>query len=155
MKLRLWMVAAALLLVAVAFSAWQQRSGLEAPPVQPIVLAVAADCDSARAACLAQGEGLEVELWLGPPVVSLTPFDIALRRVDGVLGESAVVEVQFVMPGMDMGINRYRLARVANGLWQGRAILPVCTSSRVDGIAALDIRDGPHRWTAALPFTSD
>lgn len=152
-KLRLWMVAAAVLLVAVTFSAWRLRSGLDAPPV-PLTVS-AADCDSARAACGAQGEGLQIELRLGPPVRPLEPFDVALRVADGVLTDAARVEVQFVMRGMDMGINRYRLARAADGIWRGRAILPVCTSQRADWIAELDIRDGTYRWTASLPFTSE
>lgn len=152
-KPRLWMAAAAVLLVAVAVGAWRLRSGADAPPV-PLV-ASATDCDSARTACGAQGEGLRIELRLGPPVQPLEAFDIALRIADGTLTDAAAVEVQFVMRGMDMGINRYRLARAADGVWRGRAVLPVCTSRRTDWIAELDIRDGTHRWTAALPFTSE
>lgn len=152
-KVRLWIVAAAVLLVAVVISAWRLRSGLDVPSV-PLV-ASATDCDSARTACGAQGEGLEIELRLGPPVQPLEPFDIALRIADGALADSAVVEVRFVMQGMDMGINRYRLARAADGIWRGRAVLPVCTSRRTDWLAELDIRDGARRWTVALPFTSE
>lgn len=47
--------------------------------------------------------------------------------------------VSFQMSGMNMGFNRYDLKPDANGTWTARITLPVCTVSRVDWIAELNL----------------
>ena len=155
-KRQQWMSALGLLLAGVVlFGLWAYRSGPNAESGTATPLKVAADCDSARATCVAQAEGLAVELALGPEVRPMTPFQIRLLAAEGPLSASAGVELEFQMRAMDMGLNRYRLRRDEQGIWSGRAILPVCSSGRSDWLAQLDIRDGERRWTAVLPFTTE
>lgn len=112
-----------------------------------------AGCDSARRACGAQGDDFAIEWLLGPPVRPLESFALQLRVVRGSVPMDAQITVDFQMRDMDMGQTRYRLQRAADGVWQGRAMLPVCVSGRSDWVAALSIQADGRRWTAELPFT--
>lgn len=152
MRKTFWVLLTVLALIALAIGLWSLRPDADtARPATP--LQVAADCDCARQACVARGAELDLELLLGPPVRPMEAFDIRLRSLRGVLGVDAQISVEFQMRAMDMGLNRYRLEPAADGLWQGRAILPVCTTGRSDWVARIDIEQGGRRWTAELPFT--
>lgn len=151
----LGIVAVLILIAMVLLGQWKLRSGSAVPSGSAATLTVAPGCDSARTACVAQGDGLTIELLLGPPVQPLQPFDMRFQVVQGTLGDAARVELRFVMRDMDMGLNRYRLAYAPDGVWLGQATLPMCTSRRTDWIAQLEIRDGGRRWTAELPFSSE
>ncbi len=155
---RVWMKwVAAVLIAAGLVGVWTWRSGLDRSAQNAVALQVEADCDSAQRACRARGDDLEFELRLGPPVQPMQSFEIALRSLRGNLvmdrGADARVEVQFQMRAMDMGINRYRLIADADGVWRGRAMLPVCSAGRSDWIVQVDISADGRRWQAELPFT--
>lgn len=128
---------------------WALRPALHAPAPPAIALHAEPDCDSARQSCRAHGDDLEIELRLGPALRPLEPFSIALR-VNPDAG--ARIEIEFQMRGMDMGLNRYRLDRDAEGVWRGRAVLPVCTTGRSDWYAVIEIAQGGKRWIAEMPF---
>jgi hypothetical protein len=128
------------------------RPALDRPVQETVVLRIETDCDSAQRACRARGDGLELELRLGPPVRPMEAFNIQLRKLRGVLVPDTHVEIQFQMRAMDMGINRYRLLADADGVWRGRAMLPVCTTGRSDWLARVEIMQNGRRWTAELPF---
>ena len=156
MKKRQRWVGALVLLVAVAvlFGIQIYRPAPDAGLETAEVLTVAADCDVAQTACTARGEGLAVELTLGPDAQPMEAFKIRLRTTEDQLPASAVVELEFRMQAMDMGMNRYRLLRNDQGAWTGEATLPVCSSGRSDWLAEVDIRHGGQRWTASFPFTA-
>lgn len=129
---------------------WTLRPGMT-PPQTAVTLQSEPDCDSAQQPCRAHGDDLEISLRLGPPVRPLESFNIELR---GELEAAARIDVQFLMRGMDMGLNRYRLGRDADGVWRGRAVLPVCTTGRSDWYAVIGIEQGGRRWIAELPFVA-
>lgn len=132
---------------------WALRPGMEVSSPTATPLQIEMDCDSALRVCAARSDALDIALQLGPPVRPMQAFEIQVRSLRGPLGADARVDVQFQMRAMDMGINRYRLAIAADGVWRGTAILPVCASGRSDWIAQLDIRAGGRHWIAELPFT--
>jgi hypothetical protein len=140
------------LVIAIPGGTWFLRRGSDAPSATATAMQVAADCDSAQRACAARGGDLEFELRLGPPVRPMEAFDIRLHGLRGTLAADAQVSVAFEMRAMDMGLNRYRLERAADGSWQGRAILPVCTTGRSDWLARVEIVQHSQRWIAELPF---
>lgn len=144
-----------LVVVTILLVAWRYRAILQPAPATAQTLAVDAGCDSAHTACVARVETLAIEIGLGPSVRPMQPFNIRLRTVLGRLSDSAQVELQFQMRGMDMGLNRYRLVAGDTGVWHGQAILPVCSQGRSDWIAQLEIHDGGRHWAATLPFTTD
>lgn len=143
------MLLIAVLALAMA-GAWLLRPGKDMLPESTASLQVAGDCDVAERACSARGGELHFELQLGPPVRPMEAFDIRLR---GTPAADAQISVEFRMIGMDMGLNRYRLERAADGEWRGRAMLPVCTTGRSDWMAQVEIIQGGRRWVAELPFT--
>lgn len=70
-------------------------------------------------------------------VAAKEPFDITLRNVPPQVQE---VFVSFSMRDMDMGFNRYKLLRQADGSWAARQIrLPVCVQGRSDYLADIHI----------------
>lgn len=145
-------VLSAALAIAILGGVWFLRPEMDATPGGALPLRVAAGCDSARHACVASGKDLEFEVRLGPPVRPMEPFEIRLRGLRDTLAADAQVSMEFQMRGMDMGLNRYRLERAADGAWQGRAILPVCTTGRSDWLARVEVVQRGQRWSAELPF---
>lgn len=151
---RAWIKYAVALLTAAGLVAlWTLRPGMDVSAPSATPLHVEADCDSALRACAARSDSVDIALQLGPPVRPMQVFTIQVRTLRGTLGADARVDVQFQMRDMDMGINRYRLAIDADGVWRGSALLPVCSSGRSDWIAQVEISTAKRRWTAELPFT--
>lgn len=131
----------------------ESGSGLGSGPGANALRLSDAACDSARRACVAEGDDFAIEWLLGPPVRALESFALELRVVRGSVPMDAQITVDFHMRAMDMGQTRYRLQRAADGVWHGRAMLPVCVSGRSDWVAAVSIQADGRRWTAELPFT--
>lgn len=140
------------LAIAILGGLWFLRPGRDATPGDAVPLRVAAGCDSAQQACVASGKDLEFEVRLGPPVRPMEAFEIRLHGLRDTLAAEAQISVEFQMRGMDMGLNRYRLERAADGDWRGRATLPVCTTGRSDWLARVDVVQHGRRWMAEMPF---
>ena len=118
-------------------------------------LQVTQGCDPVATTCEAQGSGVTMQLHLGPGVKPLQPFPLLLK-VQGAGAEKADIHVDFGMVGMDMGINRYQLQRVAGkpGQWQGRITLPICTAGRQDWIATVTMASAKGVYVARYTFSS-
>lgn len=109
-------------------------------------------CDVADSACTADfGEGHVLTLRLGPPVRPLTPFMV---QADITGMEARGVTVDFKMVGMDMGSNRYRLTP-KEGVWHGQTILPICTASRSDWTADVEVETPEGIVKARFGFVSE
>lgn len=118
------------------------------------LLGKAENCDAASEACRITAEGLGVTLMLGPDVRPLIPFPVKLVFESGGAVQGNVV-VDFQMPEMDMGVNRYRLQQSSATLWQGTATLPVCTVSRMDWIAIVEFSLDGQPYKLIYPFHSE
>ncbi len=113
-------------------------------------LRVEAGCEAHERACEALGEGVRIGLRLGDTEPkALSPFPVALE-LDGL--EATAVSLEFSMPAMEMGQNRYRLQRDATGLWRGEAMLPICSSGRLDWLARVRVESETERLLADFPF---
>ncbi len=97
------------------------------------------DCDPSLFPCRIMLGPVHGTFRLGPPVSPLVPMPINLT-----IGGSPISDpiVEFSMRDMDMGSNRYGLLAAGAGLWQGQAILPICSAARLD-------------WLVTLSFTVD
>ncbi|RRQ24625.1 hypothetical protein D5687_00195 [Guyparkeria sp. SCN-R1] len=113
--------------------------------------------------CQLKGEGCEIEIdGLGSFLVrmpeTVVPLEKAVFRVMP-QGEAAKavgeIRVDFEMIGMDMGINAYRLDRLADGTYREEIILPVCTTDRSDWRANLSIHSTAGAYLVRLPFSVD
>ena len=113
--------------------------------------------------CRVKGEGCEVTIdGLGTFLVSMPETVVPLEKFTFAVeprGEAArsvgSVRVDFEMVGMDMGINAYRLDRLADGRYQATIILPVCTTDRSDWLANLSIHSTEGAYLLRLPFEVD
>ena len=122
-------------------------------PVDASPLVVDTDCDPRREACTAEGEGMRLTLRLIEEVPVLAPFPV--RVTVAPVAAARAVSVDFTMPGMDMGLNRYRLRDAGNGQWEGTATLPVCTTGRTDWLATVTVQGEAGAWRAAFAFVTE
>ncbi len=103
-----------------------QQSGSEA--ARPII------CTDPVAGCTFIHNGLPAKLRFSPQPEVLRPFLLTLT-----VPKLRKASVSFQMSGMNMGFNRYDLKPETDNRWTARITLPVCTVSRVDWIAELDL----------------
>ncbi len=96
-----------------------------------------------------------LSLELAGDVRPLRPFELILRLPKEALPQAGQASVDFIMLGMDMGINRYTLTRQADGSYRAKVILPVCSSGRSDWVAKVSAIVGQEMWTADFPFVAE
>ena len=65
----------------------------------------------------------------------LQPVNVVITSKDAV-----EVHASFAMPGMAMGLNRYRLTHANSTVWQADVTLPVCVQGRSDWQALIEIK---------------
>jgi len=119
----------------------------ESPPAAES-LGKAEDCIPLGQTCTVRSESRAVDLTLPAGVEPLTPFSV----VAAVKGSRARrVTVDFSMKGMDMGKNRFALAEQGEH-WVGNAILPVCTTGRVDWVATVEVETEQRTLHAVFEF---
>ncbi len=116
-------------------------------------LGVATSCDAAISPCDVKLDNYRLKLLFTPAVKPLQPFVVELQ-LSGKNIEPKNVIMDFIMVGMDMGMNRYRLNK-SDDTWKGRAILPVCTASRTDWVANVEFMDKGKKYVVAFPFHTD
>lgn len=75
-----------------------------------------------------------------PPEI-MKPFILELRWVEPETAAGlSEVHASFAMEGMEMGLNRYRLSKVASDIWQAEIILPLCVRGRADWQMQIDAK---------------
>ena len=79
-----------------------------------------------------------------------TPKPMELFQLRATLPGARNVQARFMMQGMEMGLNRYRLQPANNGNWHGEVFLPACIQGRKDWILILETDNRQF----ALPFRS-
>lgn len=165
-----WWLASALAITVLGGVLLLDFSSLRAPPAvfsgevfalpapsaacNPLVL----NATDQGCAIVADGHGLRLQL--RGDVRPLRPFELVLSLPSGVKGMTSQASVDFVMVGMDMGVNRYTLMPQPNGDFQAKVILPVCSIGRSDWVAKLSVVVTlPHApatmWTADFPFSAE
>lgn len=100
-------------------------------------------CPDLTKLCRFEVVGKPVELRFSAPPSGLHPFTLQLYAP-----AARAVYASFIMRGMDMGFNRYRLLSGGAGNWQAQVLLPVCVTGRRDWVLTLTI-DGA---SVEIPF---
>ncbi len=138
-----------ILAAALALSACGRDDGQDQAAMQA---RTAGDCDPVRQRCDIAIDGLRLAVRMGPGVKALKAFPVRVwpglppgTRIDKFF-------VSFTMAGMDMGMNRYRLAEQPDGSWLAEVTLPICTSGRTDWIATIELHTDQGRWKVPVPF---
>ncbi|MDZ4097737.1 MAG: hypothetical protein U1E13_03435 [Methylophilaceae bacterium] len=95
-------------------------------------------------------DGLSVSTSTVPQI--LKPFVLNIEFEDQA---TTGVYASFAMEGMDMGLNRYKMIKVADGAWQAEVTLPVCVRGRADWLMQIDAKNylGDRRYLVS--FQSD
>jgi len=102
-------------------------------------------CANPVAGCAFVHKGAPASLRFSAPPEALRPFMLSIASPN-----LSKASVSFRMSGMNMGFNRYDLQPGAGGRWAANITLPVCTASRADWIAELDLDGRLYR----LSFTT-
>lgn len=111
------------------------------------------DCNPLGNQCVAGLESMAITLRLEDAARPLEPFRVEVEIDAANAREIESVKVRFSMVGMNMGINQFQLDRGADGSWQGLAILPVCSTGRVDWLADVEAQHGREAYTAEFFVT--
>jgi hypothetical protein len=106
------------------------------------------DCDPSQTLCSAGDDKRRLALRLQGPVTGLRPFRVELVAAGMKVRE---VQLEFTMPDMDMGQNRYRLLPEGNG-WVGLVTLPICATGRSDWWVTVRVLGDEQQWEAGFPF---
>ena len=159
MKQAKWLVAT-LLILGVLTYLWGRAPGKISTdvPVTGALTQVAApdDCQLKGEGCTVTIDGLGAfRVTMPETVVPLEKFTFAVSPQGEVARSVGAVRVDFEMVGMDMGINAYRLERLADGEYRSTIILPVCTTDRSDWLANLTIHSTDGAYLLRLPFEVD
>lgn len=142
-----------ILLMALAASwflrpAKQEMMGLE--PATTMLMLTDKDCDARGNTCEASLGRYKLRISMDPNVQTLQPFSLTVEA-DG--WQPQQLAVYFSMQGMEMGLNRFRLVQTGN-VWQGQAVLPVCTAQRSDWMASVFMSHKGQRYRAEFGFTN-
>jgi hypothetical protein len=106
---------------------------------QTVMLAAETQCNPGGKACTAYGQDLTVTLELEDGVRPLKAFTVSVTLAGSRTKQVSQMAVRFTMVGMNMGVNRFTLGRVTNELWQGWAMLPVCSTGRQDWRTTVEV----------------
>lgn len=114
------------------------------------------DCQLKGEGCTVTVDGLGAfRVAMPATVVPLEKFVFTVEPLGEASRSVGSIRVDFEMIDMDMGINVYRLERLADGHYQATIILPVCTSDRSDWLANLTINSTEGAYLLRLPFAMD
>lgn len=159
MKQAKWMVATLLILGVLSYLWGRAPSKLSVDtPVSGSLTQVETptDCEIKGEGCPVSIDGLGTFLVTMPErVVPLEKFAFEVTPQGEAARSVGEVRVDFEMVGMDMGINAYRLERLADGRYRQDIILPVCTTTRTDWMANLTLRSTEGGYLVRLPFHVD
>jgi len=159
MKQAKWMVATLLILGVLSYLWGRAPSKLSVDsPVSGSLSVVETppDCRMKGEGCLVAIDGLGAfRVAMPERVVPLEKFAFEVVPQGEAAQSVGEVRVDFEMVGMDMGINAYRLQRLADGSYRQDIILPVCTTTRTDWMANLTIRSTEGGYLVRLPFHVD
>jgi hypothetical protein len=124
------------------------------PPDKQAALELNLDsaCDPTQGACAAKGSGVQLSFQPRTAIRPLQAFPVTVHLAGM---EADIVTVDFSMPSMNMGWNRYRLLRQSGGVWSGEVILPVCSSGRHDWVARVEVEASRRRLTARFPVQTE
>jgi hypothetical protein len=137
------LLAGAGLFMAVAATA---RPALAADPV--------AACDLQKGPCRQRLGAHEIVVTLAPRPIRPMQEQVLTVQVkrSGRLINNATVTADLTMVGMDMGPNRPVLKAIGRGLYEGKAVFPVCHSGTLDWAAAITVTTAGQSRTATFPL---
>ncbi|MEW6444947.1 MAG: hypothetical protein ACOZAQ_02650 [Pseudomonadota bacterium] len=153
-----WWLGSAVVIAVLLFVLQHDFSRLRAPDIPfagRVVVLPAPQCTPVGGPCMVSDPPRALVLEMAGDVRPLRPFDLRLRIPDEALKDAGAASVDFIMVGMDMGLNRYTLTRQSDGVFSAKVILPVCSIGRSDWMAKVSVVVGHEMWAADFPFTAE
>ena len=149
MKDKLFLIGVAMVFV-LSYGVGQWLSSQQMGKKLPIQTMTSNPCDPTVETCQAKFNGHTLILVFLDKPSSMTPFRVRLEsdseQIDNIL-------LDFKMPGMNMGINRYHLIK-ENSYWQNQLVLPVCSLGRNDWVLTLELEQNGILWTTEFNFSN-
>lgn len=147
---RPWQVLPVILLV-LGLSIWGGESWLR-PLLDPgagdrVVLEAPEGCELNRAGCTLELDGMRLNIRGPDTIPPLEDFDLILEA----RGAVEPLEVSYIMPGMDMGVNRFAFGEGDDGVWHAPSALPLCMSGRLDWVAQVRFAYEGREYEARVP----
>lgn len=103
-------------------------------------------CSDYILGCRADINNKKIEIKFPGDIVFLERFPVEVKLADV---HARKITVEFIMVGMDMGLNFYQLKQSSNNktIWTGEGVLPVCTTGRTDwqSIITIELDDKIQR----------
>jgi len=110
------------------------------------------ECADQQGECrLYAAQGGAVVLSFDQKIEALRPFTVRLDLSEWP-AEIETIELNFKMAAMDMGKNRYRLLKQADGRWQSRVVLPLCGAGGSEWLVEIQIKSSGGHWSGRVPF---
>lgn len=125
--------------------------GGEPRTVDVVQLVPEPDCEPLGRTCRALGAGMSLGVALPADARPMRGFPVQVNVAGEERGEPDAVSVEFLMQGMDMGVNRFRLEPQGPGAWGAQVTLPICTTGRSDWLVVVDADLGERRYRARFP----
>ena len=152
-----YLVVAISLMVVSIFAGIVSKSIFTSSATQNDMLQMAVDgpCTLPLHACMARREHRSFTLKMDKTVRAMQSFNVFIDTDGFSDGEINMVTLVFDMPAMQMGLNRFRLTKATTGRWQGRGMLPVCSSGRTDWNLKVIIETARQNYRAEFPLTID
>jgi hypothetical protein len=113
-----------------------------APP-SAIILSADPACNPLGRSCAARDATMVVSLALPDAIKPLSPFPVQVHLAGKRAASVEKVAVSFTMQDMNMGFNRFELHRREGEIWQGEALLPICSMGRRDWRVTVEIAGDP------------
>ena len=113
-------------------------------------------CQSQLTGCVVKLNEFNIKLYFDKNIYYLKHFMISAISESTTNSKIESVYVDFKMKGMDLGINRFRLANSSSSsdkqVWKGKAILPICVTGRVDWISEVEVVTKQYKYILSIPI---
>lgn len=136
-----------LVLIGIAAAHFWLRPLLNPTPQDQQSLTAAEGCLLGVEACRVDLPGGWVSIRGPEQILPMRDFDLILESNLPLQGD----EVSYVMPGMDMGMNRFALQHQGNH-WVAPSALAMCMSGRLDWVAQVRFSYGGQAYEVSVPL---
>jgi len=114
-------------------------------------------CNAQKNICRVETNEFKIELSFDEKIFYLKPFYVAVVTKNKNNTNVESVQIDFKMKNMDVGVNRFILNKTSiknnKQVWQGKALLPICVTGRVDWVAELAVITKNNKYIISVPIS--
>ena len=115
------------------------------------------ECNAQKQVCITETDEFKLGILFDRNIFYLNPFNVKVwtENKDDINIES--VQIDFKMKNMNMGVNRFLLKKINSKdkkqKWQGKALLPICVTGRVDWFSELEVVTKQSKYIFSFPIS--